>query len=242
MVDLKKKPLPNPRRELITVLAKIAENREKEELFRGLEEESKLMQGYKRCWTRAVIIALLTVIWIPVIIIKEKSSSIWEISYFWGIIIPLGITFFMLFEPPGKTMTYSNGTPIKVKGQWWKKIIYYILAWVPWYSCIVLRFGVHPLHGLWVTPVSLIVLIIWAMTGGKTVPHSERIGKSVSAADYRKVRNRQIAGGLNPDALPPVFMNSANKDAIMRMTSGDWYRVGNRLRQAGYKNVFKKRR
>lgn len=64
-------------------------------------------------------------------------------SYLWGVIIPLGITSFMLCEPPGKELKYSNGASIKVKSQWWKKFIYYILAWVPWYSCIVIRFSLH---------------------------------------------------------------------------------------------------
>lgn len=74
--------------------------REMEELLKTLEEESKPMQKYKRWQTGAVIIAPLTVILIPVIIIKNKSSSIWEISHFWEIIIPLGVIFFMLVEPP----------------------------------------------------------------------------------------------------------------------------------------------
>lgn len=239
MIDLKKKPIPDPRRELVTVLAKIAEKREKEELFKAIEAESKLIQRYKRCWINAVIIALLTVIWIPIITIKEKSSAIWEISYFWGVIIPLAVTFLMLCVPPGKGMRFSNGTRIKVKGLWWLKLLYYILAWVPWYSCIVLRFNVHPLHALWVAPVSLVVLVLWAMFGGEPDPNGTG---GVYTEDYRSVRLRQESGGLNPNALPPVFMNAANKDAILRMTPQDWHSVGLKLRAAGYKNVMKKRK
>lgn len=239
MIDLKKKPIPDPRRELVTVLAKIAEKREKEELFKAIEAESKLIQRYKRCWINAVIIALLTVIWIPIITIKEKSSAIWEISYFWGVIIPLAVTFLMLCEPPGKGFKFSNGASVKVKGLGWLKFIYYILAWVPWYSCIVLRFNVHPLKALWVTPLSLVVLIIFGLFDGKNDPNGTN---RIYTEDYRTVRLRQSAGGLNPDALPPVFMNAANKDAIMRMSPQDWNLIGHRLRQAGYKNVLKKGR
>lgn len=137
MIDLKKKPIPDPRRELVTVLAKIAEKREKEELFKIIEAESKLLQRYKRCWVMSFVTALLTAIFVPYITIKEKSSSIWEISYFWGVIIPLVLTFFMLCVQPGKGLTFSNGTAIRFKGLGWIKFFYYILAWMPWYSCIV---------------------------------------------------------------------------------------------------------
>lgn len=239
MVDLKKKPLPDPRRELIAVLRKIAEKREKEELFKAIEAESKLIQRYKRSWTNSVVIALFTVAWIPLITLWEKSSSIWTISYFWGVIIPLAVTSLMLFLPPGKDMRFPNGTQIKVKGLWRLKLVYYILAWLPWYSCIVLRFGVHPLHALWITPLSLAILIARAMFD---TPDDPLASNRVYAEDYRAVRQRQSSGGLNPDALPPVFINNANKDAIMKMTPQDWHLVGLRLRQAGYKNVFKKRR
>lgn len=239
MIDLKKKPLPDPRRELITVLAKIAEKREKEELFKAIKAEGKLIQRYKQSWTKSVVIALLTVPWIPVITIWEKSSSIWTISYFWGVIIPLAVTSLMLFLPPGKDMRFPGGAKIKFKGLWWLKLVYYILAWLPWYSCIVLRFGAHPLHALWITPLSLAILIARAMFD---TPDDPLASNRVYAEDYRAVRQRQSSGGLNPDALPPVFINNANKDAIMKMTAQDWHLVGLRLRQAGYKNVFKKRR
>ena len=125
----------------------------------------------------------------------------------------------------------------------WIKFFYYILAWMPWYSCIVLRFGVHPLHALWIAPVSLIVLIIWALTRDKVRAQTDPLGlNSVYSEDYRRVRVCQSSGGLNPDAMPPVIMTAANKDAIMRMTPQDWNLIGHRLRQAGYKNVLRKSR
>lgn len=248
MVDNKKIQMPDHYAELIKVLGKIAEkreteNQEREALFKAIESESRSMKKYCQSWTKAVVTALLIAFLVPFITMKERSSSIWEISYFWGIIFPLGITFFMLFEPPGKGLTFSDGTPIKVKGQLWKKIIYYILAWVPWYSCLVLRFGVDPLHALWITPVSLIVLVIWALVKDKVSARTDPLGvKKVYAEDYRTVKINQRSGGLNPDAMPPILMTSANKDAIMRMTPQDWNLIGHRLRQAGYKNVLKKGR
>lgn len=243
MVDLNKKPLPDPRADLIGVLKKIAEKREKEEIFKAIEAESELIRKYKQSWTIGIITALLIVIWVPIITFKEKSSSIWEISYYWGVIIPLGITFFMLCEPPGKELKFSNGAPVRVKGQWWKKIIYYILAWVPWYSCIVIRFNVPPLRALWVTPLTLILLIIWSLFSNSYYAQTDPLGmKRITPEEYRSVRVCQSSGGLNPDALPPIFMNAANKDAIMRMTPQDWNRIGHQLKQAGYKNVLKKGR
>lgn len=246
MVDLNKNPLPDPHAALINVLGKIAEkreaeNQEREEIFKAIEAEARLMQKYRRSWTRAVVIALVIAILVPVIIMKEKSSSIWEISYFWGVIISLVITFLMLFVPPGKGATFSDGTPIKVKGQLWKKIVYYTLAWVPWYSCLVLRFGVDPLQALWITPVSLVVLIILSLTKTPVSTHTnpQRV-KKVTEMDYRRLRSHQISGGLNPDAMPPIFMTAANKDAIMRMSPTEWTRLGHRLKAAGYKNVLKK--
>lgn len=248
MVDLNKKPLPDSYAELIKVLGKIAakretENHEREEIFKAVEAECKLLQRYKQSWVMSFVTALLIAIFVPAITIKEKSSSIWEISYLWEVIIPLGLTFFMLCVQPGKGLTFSNGNPIRFKGLGWIKFFYYILAWMPWYSCIVLRFGVHPLHALWIAPVSLIVLIIWALTRDKVRAQTDPLGlNSVYAEDYRRVRVCQSSGGLNPDAMPPVIMTAANKDAIMRMTPQDWNLIGHRLREAGYKNMLKKGR
>lgn len=248
MTDFKNNPLSDPHAKLINVLSKIAEkreaeNHEREELFKAIEAEARLMKKYSRSWTKGVVIALLFAFLVPFITLKEKSSYIWEISYFWGIIFPLVITIYMLFLSPGKGMTFSNGTPIKVKGQLWKKAVYYILAWVPWYSCLVLRLGVDPLQALWITPVSLVALVIFALTKASTGAQTEPTEvKKVYAEDYRMVRLRQNSGGLNPDTMPPILMTAANKDEIMRMTPQDWNLIGHRLRQAGYKNVLKKGR
>lgn len=236
MVDLNKKPLPDPRADLVGVLKKIAEKHEKEQIFKAIEAESKMIRKYTQSWTKGIIIGLLIVIWVPVIALKEKSSSIWEISYCWGVILPFMITFFMLCEPPGKELRFSNGAPVRVKGQWWKKIIYYILAWVPWYSCIVIRFNVLPLRALWVTPLTLILLIIWALFRDWYYAQTDPLGmKRITPQEYRSVRISQSSGGLNPDVLPPIFMNAANKEAIMRMTPQDWNRIAHQLSQAGYK-------
>ena len=246
MIDQNKNLMPESYAKLVNVLGKIAEkreaeNQESEKLFKAIEAEARLMKKYSQSWTKGVVIALVFAFLVPFITLKEKSSSIWEISYFWGIIFPLVITIFMLFEQPGKGMTFSNGTPIKVKGQLWKKAIYYILAWVPWYSCLVLRLGVDPLQGLWMAPVSLVVLIILALTKDKVSAQTDPLGvKKVYAEDYRTVKINQRSGGLNPDAMPPILMTAANKDEIMRMTPQDWNLIGLRLRQAGYKNVLKK--
>ena len=150
------------------------------------------------------------------------------------------MTSFMLLIPPGNGLTYSDGSHIKVKGQWWKKAAYYILAWVPWYSCIVLRFDVHPLNAFWITPLSLIILIILTLTRNS---RNDPMGTNgVTLSDYQIVRQKQQGGGLNPDAIPPTFMTAANKDAVMRMTSTDWQLLGHKLYEAGYKNIFRKRR
>lgn len=249
MVDFKNNPLSDPHAKLINVLSKIAEKREaenqerEEELFKAIEAEARLMKKYSRSWTKGVVIAMLFAFLVPFITMKEKSSSIWEISYFWGIIFPIAITLFMLGEPPGKGATFSDGTPIRVKDQLWKKFVYYILALVPWYSCLVLRFRVDPLQALWITPVSLVVLIILALTKTpvSTQANPQRV-KKVTETDYRRLRSHQISGGLNPDAMPPIFMTPANKDAIMRMTPSQWTRLGHQLKAAGYKNVMKKGR
>ena len=235
----------DPYVKLICVLGKIAEKREaenweSEKLFKAIEAEARLMKKYSQSWTRGVVTALAFAFLVPFITLKEKSSSIWEISYFWGIILPLVITFFLLFLPPGKGMTFSNGTPIKVKGQLWKKVIYYILAWVPWYSCLVLRLGIDPLQGIWITPVSLVVLIIFAIT--KTPINTQKVQKKpkkIAKNDYKRLRSHQISGGLDPDAIPPVFMTAENKEAFLRMTPTQWTRLGHRLKAAGYKDVMK---
>lgn len=248
MVDFNNNPLSDSHAKLINVLSKIAEkrkeeNHEREELFKAIEAEARLIKKYRQSWTKAVVIALVIAILVPFITMKEKSSSIWEISYFWGVIFPLVITLFMLFEPPGKGATFSDGTPIKVKGQLWKKAVYCILAFVPWYSCLVLRFGVDPLQALWITPASLIVLVIWALTKDKVSAQTDPLGlKKVYAEDYRTVKLHQKMGGLNPDTMPPILMTAANKDSVMRMTPQDWNLIGHRLRQGGYKNVLKKGR
>lgn len=248
MVNFNNNSLLDPHVKLINVLSKIAEkrkaeNHESEEIFKAIEAEARLMKKYRHSWTRAVVIALLIAILVPSITMKEKSSSIWEISYFWGVVFPIGITFFMLGEPPGKGATFSDGTPIKVKGQLWKKVVYYILACVPWYSCLVLRFRVDPLQALWITPVSLVVLVIWALTKDKVSAQTDPLGlKKVYAEDYRTVKLHQKMGGLNPDTMPPILMTAANKDSVMRMTPQDWNLIGHRLHQAGYKNVLKKGR
>lgn len=249
MVDFKNNPLSDPHAKLINVLSKIAEKREaenqerEEELLKAIEAEARLMKKYSRSWTKGVVIAILFAFLVPFITMKEKSSSIWEISYFWGIIFPIAITIFMLGEPPGKGATFSDGTPIRVKGQLWKKFVYYILALVPWYSCLVLRFRVDPLQALWITPVSLVVLVIWALTKDKVSAQTDPLGlKKVYAEDYRTVKLHQKMGGLNPDTMPPILMTAANKDSVMRMTPQDWNLIGHRLHQAGYKNVLKKGR
>ena len=240
MVDLNKKTLPDPHQEPDETPAISTEIFE-EEIIKAIEEENKLIQQYKKSCSIHVAVAFLIVIWVPLITLAEKrNSSIWMLSYLWGIVIPLTMTVIMLLVPPGNGLTHSDGSPIKVKGQWWKKAAYYILAWVPWYSCIVLRFDVHPLNALWITPLSLVILIILTLTQNS---RNDPMGtSSVTPSDYRSVRLNQQIGGLNPKTIPPAFMTAANKDAVMRMTPTDWRLLGHKLYEAGYKNIFMKRK
>ena len=240
MVDLNKKSLPDPHQEPDETPASNAKIFEAE-IIKAIEEENKLIQQYKKSWSLHVAVAFLIVIWVPLITLAEKqNSSIWMLSYLWGIVIPLAMTVIILMVSPGNCLTHSYGRPIKVRGQWWKKTAYYILAWVPWYSCIVLRFDVHPLKALWITPLSLIILII--LTLARNSRNDPTGTNNVTLSDYQIVRQKQLGGGLNPDAIPPTFMTDANKDAVMRMTSTDWQFLGHKLYDAGYKNIFRKQK
>ena len=211
------------------------DTRESDEIFKAIANDMELIKKCKRSWTMTIAVELLIDTFIPIGMMIEKSSSIWGVSYFWDVIIPFVAALMFLLLPPGKGHTFTNGKPIRIKGQIPKKIIYFILAVLPWYFCIVIRFDVDPVKALWITPISFIAILINAKynLSGRTGVYSE---------DYRSVRICQSEGGLNPDALPPVFMNAENKAAIMRMTPQDWNRIGHQLRQAGYKNVLKKGR
>lgn len=249
MIDLKKKPIP-PRQSyenLARVISRIADKQsERDKVVKALEEEHRRTKIYKNYWTQGILIAIIVdALNLLIMTVKDKSTGLLGaalvmFAYIWGILGSITLTFILVKANPSvRFRSKYDDRPVKAKGQWWKKIIYYILAGVPWYSCLVIRFRVDMIQAIWIAPVSLVALCL-LMSFNASHGNPMRIGEPTSQ-DYKAVRVNQSLGGLNPDKVP-IVMTFDNMDTIMRMDPQDWNYIGHQLNSAGYKGVLKKGR
>lgn len=249
MIDLKKKPLP-PRQSyesLARVISQIADKKkERDKIVKVLEEERRRIKIYKNYWTQGILIAAaVDALNLWIMTFKDTSTgflgaALVMFAYIWGILGSIALTFILVRANPSvRFRSKYDDRPIKVKGQWWKKIIYYILAGVPWYSCLVVRFRVDTIQAIWIAPISFVALCFFILLNSR-LGDPAKIGQP-TMYEYKAVRVNQSLGGLDPDKVP-IIMTSDNMDSIMRMTPQDWNYVGHQLNSAGYKGVLKKGR
>lgn len=208
--------------------------------IRVLKEDQKVKEEYSRDWTRWTFFSSFSAIIVTILIFLEKNdSSIWLLSFMWGIPLEITISFCFLLaharDRDSDLYQLSDGS--FPKGCYIRKIIYYVCGIIPLYLCVWLRFGVAWNKALYLTPVAFVIILALGLLYG-TPSSCYSKGNSLSVSDLITMRREMIMAGIDPDKFPTSALTCNVKD----MSISDWCRVKMDMEMAGFDVSLKKNR
>ena len=169
-----------------------------------------------------------------VILLERCSDFIWTMSIFWGPVSDIAATMLLLHfskdELLGCRWCSNHGL-----STFPSKLLVYSIAFIPWFYTVWLRWKIEFPTALWMTPVSLVILLIYTVfcsTPNPVLTSSK--GGPLSIQEMRVVHDDIKLAGLNPDRIGIATMDP---NQVRKMSITDWTELGRDLELAGFKNI-----
>ena len=200
------------------------------EVFDAIKHDREVEKEYHAHWTKQLmIVTLIDLAFLVGIYLERKSDTLWSLSVLWGIALEIAATCMLLFINFGSSDLFILSDGSSVRGDIFKKIIYYTLSFVPLYLCCYYRFNFSAVKSLYMAPVVLLVAIGLAMFRSLPVVGYSK-GDKMTVQDMATLRRTLEMAGIDSHKIPPTVLGSSVKS----MTVMDWVNVKRTAELAGY--------
>lgn len=200
-----------------------------EELVEELKINQESRSNYQSYWNKMLAFSFFASIGFTILFAWENQTKYLSImSYLWDVPFGFAVTGILVLFPIKEKFTYCDGS--RVSGGLWKKIIHFVLAFVPMYSLLVFRLHLDPVKCLWLTPVSFVTILVYVKLMQSPIRYSK--GDKMTIGDYMTLRDTQKKAGIDPDKLP---IYGTNISEIKSMSVMDWMLLKRDMELAGYK-------
>lgn len=203
----------------------------KEDIAEKIKEDKLIQASYKRTWTQLLTASIVLAIIFPLVLYLERDTYLFTISVLWGIPFAFAATGSIIYFGIGTKRDYEG----RGRGQILKKILTYILGFVPLYSEIVFRTSLSPVTALWVTPLTLFVASFLAVRGGGVEAPGAR---PLTDTEYAHIKTIMSQGGVDAGKAGLAFITPDMYQTVKSYTPSDWNHIATMMRSGGV-DIFK---
>lgn len=201
-----------------------------QEVLDTIKHDHEVEKGYHAHWTQQLVIAfLIDLAFLVVIHLERRTETLWQLSVLWGIALEIAATFMLLFINFDSADLFVRSDGSTVRGDVFKKIIYYLLSFVPLYLCCYYRFHFSAVRSIYMAPVVLLIATGLALFRSLPVAGYSKGGR-MTVQDLATLRRTLEMAGIDPDKVPATVFGPSAKS----MTVMDWIHIKRSAELAGY--------